>query len=294
MSSSFISESTRSAPPLIQPQYEIIASEDRISQLPEEIIFQMFDLLTARELVCVSQVSRRWKRLASDGKLWNTPLTKIFPTLKVFDSSDWSNYIKDLPSHGLSTAGELPNRAYISILKQRLTSLSIENNAGLTLLTIPKGLTVNKIKQLGESMKGIRVQWGNYAFFKKLGDIPAERTYRILITNNVLERSRELTTEAQKEFVQALGWRCPKFLEATTLLITTFIKTDQRLTDLCTYTICEEIVFPHDSAVGGFSPGADKDLLIGPAGFDGPMKGIFAVLDDKFPLKEPVVKESTE
>ena len=64
-------ESLEQEPPqsALVPAIEEINDMDFFSQLPEEIILRMFGFLNAIELAKCGEVSRRWRRLASDETL---------------------------------------------------------------------------------------------------------------------------------------------------------------------------------------------------------------------------------
>jgi len=239
---------------------EEINDTDSFSQQPKEIILNIFGYLSAIELAKCDEVSRRWRRLASDATLWNDlDLRTISSSLKVFDELDWVTHF-DLSSFGLDVTDtpSLDKRKTIPALKRCLSSLPIEGDAGITLLTIPKGLTFNKLVKLVESPKvgnipKFDVIWA--CISSKIGDIPVDKTYRIVITNNVFNKSRNLSVSDQKALVSKIGCEMPKVIEATVLLAVTFMVSEERLysDNPCTYTRCAEQIRSGQAAVGGFA-----------------------------------------
>lgn len=246
------------------------SSNDFLSQLPEEIILNVFGYLTAIELAKCDQVSRRWTRLASHTTLWNAfDLRTLSPLLNVFDESDWITHV-DLSSFGLDVtdALSLDKRQAIPVLKRCLSSWPIEGDAGVTLLTIPKGLTFNKlIKLAGVPKRGnithFRYIWDRIS--NEIGDIPVDKTYRIVITNNVFKEGRNLSVSDQIALVSKIGCEMPKVLEATVLLVITFMSSGKRLYSdkPWTYTGCSKQLAGDPAIVGGFSPaGVSVDCSI--------------------------------
>lgn len=251
-------ESTQSA---LVPVIEEINDTDFFSQQPQEIILNIFGYLTAIDLAKCGEISRRWRRLASDATLWNAfDLRTISSSLKVFDELDWVTHV-DLSSFGLDVtdAPPLDKRQAIPFLKRCLSSLPIEGNVGITVLTIPKGLTFNTLVKLAGSPKV-----GNTAKFRyiwdrissEIGDIPVDKTYRIVITNNVFKKSRNLSVSDQKALVRKIDCEMPRVLEATVLLVVTFMSSGERLysDNPWTYTRCSEQLAGYQLVVGGFSP----------------------------------------
>jgi len=251
---------------------EEINDTDFLSQQSEEIILKIFGYLSVIELAKCGEVSRKWRRLACDATLWNAfDLRTISPSLKVFDELDWVTHV-DLSSFGLDVtdAPPLDKRQAIPFLKRCLSSLPIEGNAGVTLLTIPKGLTFNTLVKLAGSPKV-----GNAAKFgyiwdrisSEIGDIPVDRTYRIVITNNVFKKSRHLSVSDQKALMSKIGCEKSKVLEATVLLVVTFMVSGERLysDNPWTYTRCSEQIAGYQLVVGGFSP---NGVYIDSYGFD--------------------------
>lgn len=244
------------------PVIEEINDKDLFSQQPQEIILNIFGYLTAIELAKCGEISRRWRRLASDATLWNAfDLRKISSSLKVFDELDWVTHV-DLSSFGLDVtdAPPLDKRQAIPFLKRCLSSLPIEGNVGITVLTIPKGLTFNTLVELAESPKventpKFRYIWDRIS--SEIGDIPVDKTYRIVITNNVFKKSRNLSVSDQKALVRKIDCEMPRVLEATVLLVVTFMSSRERLysDNPWTYTRCSEQLAGYQLVVGGFSPG---------------------------------------
>lgn len=251
-----------------QTQDKIInASEKRLTplkQFPHEINHQIFSYLTPAELARCMQVSKEWKVFASSKSLWNAfdcrYLRYFFPSIRIFNELDWATHF-DLASLGISMedAPLSDKRKEILALKRVLSSLPIEGNSGVTLLTIPKGLTLNKLIKLARSPKlGNAVNLGYIwnRISEEIGNIPVDKTYRIVITNNIFIESRDLSVSAQKNLVRKMGCEMPKILEAAALLVVTYTSFWQRLyhNKPWTYTCCSEQVDGQQLIIGGFAP----------------------------------------
>lgn len=242
---------------------ETIADIDFLSQLPEEIILKVFGYLSAIQQAKCGQVSRRWRRLAFDETLLAAfNIRNLSPLIQVFDELDWNKYV-DMSAYGLTTDDIPPYdaRKETTLLKRVLSSplmTEIEGNAGVRQLIIPKGLTFNKLVKVAGLPK-----MGNITQFKyiwdrvsnEVGDIPVDNTYRIVITNNVFKKSRNLSISDQKAQLSKIGCKMPKLLEAAALLVVTFISTGKRLynDNPWTCTRCLEQVTDYQLTIGGFS-----------------------------------------
>ena len=261
---------------------EISDTDSSLRQLPEEIVLGVLGFLSPIELAKCGEVNRRWKRLSSDATLWNAlDLRKISPLLKVFDGSDWDNLV-DLSAYGLSIKDVAPldKRKAIPVLKKFISSLFIEGNAGVTLLTIPKGLTFKKLIKLVGSPKVGNITPFRYIWdpiLNEIGDTPVDKTYRIVIMNNVLEGSRNLFINDQKALVNQARCEMPKLLEVAVLLVVTFMVSGERLynDNPWTYTCCSEQVAGRQVVVGGF---ASSGGYVHISGFANDIYGIGGVL----------------
>lgn len=259
-------------------------------RLPTEMILHIFSFLLPEDLARPSGVCRQWYDLANDYVLWKRfDPKKLFPSLQIIDRTVWKRCV-DLEAFGLSFEDIEPfdNRELIPALKTHFhhvdqAKLKVENNAGWTVVEQPKGLDFNRLVKLAASPKQ-----GNITLFRyidpdvsdEFGECTVNKTYRFIMTNNVLERSRGLTFDAQRELAEKAGCEMPGFLEAASLVVLTHmdssVESPIRLysDEPLTYTRCHQRV--HDLyplAVGGFAPAGvsvgrsffGRDVLIGVA-----------------------------
>ena len=193
--------------------------------------------------------------------LTSADLKKMFPKLEVIDEAVWETHV-DLTALGMSVKDASPIDANtISVLKALFASLQVEGDAGITLLTMPRGLTLNKLVKLAAFPKQ-----GNEAKFryieealKAFGNAPVDKTYRVAITNSVLKGSRRLPVDKQHELVKGMGCEMPGVLPAATLAILTYMSSRgaspiRLFSDKpCTYTWCAEKIGGRNLSVGGFN-----------------------------------------
>jgi len=247
-------------------QPEEINDTDSFSQQPEEIILRTFGFLSANELAKCGEISRRWRRLASDLVLWNAfDLRKISPFLSVIDKSDWERHI-DLSRFGLNLDNVplLDKRKVIPALKRIVSSLPrIEGNAGVKLLLIPEGLKIRTFVEMAElpdapkNAPKIRYIWNR--ILDEIGDIRIDKTYWIVITNNIFEGSRDQSVSSQKALLQKMGWEMTKATEILALIALTYMTSEGQTrlynnTDPWTCSRTSDQVGKRHVVVGCFSP----------------------------------------
>ncbi len=202
--------------------------------------------------------------VSAKAAITSTDLKKLFPKLQVLDEAVWETHV-DLDAFGMSVKDAPPlDASTISTLKNLFDSSWIDSDAGITLLTLPRGLTLNKLVKLASSPKQ-----GNAAKFvhictdalRGLGDASVDETYRVVITNNVLKESRGLTVDRQLKLLTHIGCEMPETLPAATLAILTYVSSraasPTRLYSEAplTYTRCAEKSDRYHLAVGCSSVG---------------------------------------
>jgi hypothetical protein len=212
-----------------------------LANLPEELLLRILGYLSIIELAKSCEVSKHMKRLAADEAVWNAfDLKKEFPSLKIFNETHWHAYADPSLDIDLSDLKPLNKKISIPLIKNFL-SLSIQKNVGATLLTIPNKSTFGKIVQLANAPKK-----GRAATFKtiwdiiqkELGDIPVNKSYRILITNNIITGSQGLSFEDQYNVLKGMDCHMPSLLEATALHVVSIITSQFSDTAPNTYTRC--------------------------------------------------------
>ncbi len=243
------------------------ATDKKHVSLKDRALLCIFAFLPPEDLGRTSCVCRDWRVLASEDHLWRAlDLKKIF-RLTLLDEKVWETHV-DCAALGLDLTGAPPlnqNKETVRFLKGICAQIcaEVEGDAGITLLTLPKGLTFNKLMKLAASPKQgnaakFEFIWGDA--LKAFGDTPVDKTYRVAITNNVLKGSRSLSVDMQHELVKKMGCEMPRTLPAATLAILTYMSSravsPTRLysDEPYTYTSCAEQIGLYTLVVGGFAP----------------------------------------
>ena len=209
----------------IKQQAEKNGSQPVSKNLPDELALRIFGFLSPEELGRASCSCREWRRLASDQSLWDAfNLKELYPGFNVIDEKVWEKHIElnalDIDATG---APSLDNRTLIPVVSR--LSKQVEGGAGVTLLTIPKGLTFDKLLELpGAPARGLVSK----EFSEKFGDIPVDKTYVVAITNAILANSRNIYSE-QEKLVNSLGCEMPRVLPVVALAVLTYVSSEKRI-----------------------------------------------------------------
>ena len=159
--------------------------------LPTEILCEIIphcDLQTTGRLACVNKYFNACVKAYME-RLDPTDLTRLCPKLTILDAK----------AQGITVDDE-PQVNKLQVLKWcKELAPHVENNEGLTLLTMPKGLTLNQLAAIATA-KGITVDvWDE--LLQEHGNVPVEQTYVIVITDSVFRISRSKIYAQQQELV---------------------------------------------------------------------------------------------
>lgn len=244
---------------------------DPVQVLPKEIFKnEILKYLTMRDLIIAcGLVNKEWRELARNFVLKEVARNFLLKEVArnfvlkevVFLGPEvWKKYV-DLPSHGLSVddAPLLEERTIIRNL-MTLSSLDIRGDAGITILTIPKNLTlkvlIEKIAEFPKEGRPVDLQGYLTPFvMQNLTKLVVEKSYTIAISNDILKGTTKfLTDDEQKGIVQQAKCRLPKAIEITALLFLTYISTGKCLypSDNDSTTIstrCVDQIFSQDGTL---------------------------------------------
>lgn len=189
--------------------------------LPKVLIYLFLSYLDPESLESCCAIEGL--EIATSASLWEAfDLKSLFPKLTIFDGREWSKSL-DLRSFGLSVDDEpkLNKRQIIAHLRRLFSTLQIEDDVGITLLTIPKGISLKKgiaiEKQFKPYAKVVDPGSRDAIILSAFENQTIGQTYRVAITNSVLEDSYKLSIEAQTKLVAMLRVRRPITIEALTL-----------------------------------------------------------------------------
>lgn len=105
----------------------------------------------------------------------------------------------------------------------------IKGDKGLTLLTVPKGLTINKLIETA-SKNGVTVNKISEKFIpQKYRDVAEIETYRILISNHIMKKTLDKIGQEQENELAKHGWEMPTLLEYILLYVGTQIVYNKHL-----------------------------------------------------------------
>lgn len=182
---------------------------------------------------------------------WSTINLENFPYLTILDKRAWAKIPLDNLGMSFEETFELDKQELVRDVR-KIRPL-VEDDAGITLLTLPKGLSFNKLVTAPGFFDG---QYGclfTYAeeFMDAWGSEENDKTHRILLTNNVLKGSQNKSFEVQQALLAALGIKAtaPRVLEISCLLIFTLVNTNKHLLTNGT-TRCGELLEDVQVSVG--------------------------------------------
>ncbi len=221
-----------------------------IEYLPVEIFLHVFSFLSIKDLCKTSGVCKDWKILATDDSLWkaiNQKLPKIsdfkevYPSLKIMDREFWEEYadcaglglqFEAAPLRAIDECKILAHEAFKVVPKilSLVESLEVEGDAGLTVMTIPEGLTINKVMQIGQTpKKGNEVKFKDILerLLEQLGDVPIKKMSTVIITNSILKNSLGGDTDDLRKSVKKIGCTMPSVINVLSLAVLTHMSSEE-------------------------------------------------------------------
>ena len=225
---------------------------DIVGQLPEEVTLNIFSRLPADALAAVNEVGWYWNQLTKKEALLNQfDMKTLFKRVSFIDEAFWKAHL-DPAKYKLSFNGCCTDQSKIIPKLQKCLSWPIEKikgiRPGVTQIDVPQGLSIKKLQKLAPRLL---VHISDYVI-EKYGDIEVDKAYTIIITDNVMEETRQKTQEQQVKIINEYGGERPKAIEIITLLVLTCLNTGKRLygeievvlngynLNAWTYTRCEE------------------------------------------------------
>ncbi len=238
--------------PYVCPVAFFVSGQEKGLNVPN-VVLKIFTYLTFEQLGDCRLVNEQWSAFASeatDSQAWQNLKGMSF-RLIVLDGSIWKNHV-DLKAHGLSVDDEPAGdkREEVAKLKKGLT-LKTELRNGISYLTIPKGLSVKKLLKIAESLfKNIAVA---KCILEQFGDIEVDKTYKIVITRDILLKSRGLQSLTElDDFLERFSCDKQKIIETVALIVLTYMTTGETLyiDEPCAFTYCAEQINGHQTMVG--------------------------------------------
>ena len=253
---------------------------DIVGGLPIEVGVKVLSyLINAKYLAVVTEVNKHWNQLSKIEDLKHQLDAKAlgYKRVSFIDEAAWTTAKVDLAKNGLSFEGYCVNQC--KLIKELQTCLAwpIEKingvKLGVTVVTIPKGLSINKLQKLAPQLFG----YIDPRIVEKYGDIEVSEAYKIIIADNVMEETRGKDPKTQVKEIEKYGGERPKAIEIITLLVLTYLNSEKRLygkeavvlngenRELRTYTRCEEQIVENQ----GEEQVTSYQVVVGYFGSDG-------------------------
>ncbi len=245
-----------------------------LETLDNDALHGILELLPEETLSAFARVSPHLEYMGNDPILWRgSALKDRFPLLKnIFDKEAWGRIVNLNTLDGVSFEGEeeFSLRSAVDALRD-IHHLKVEGDAGYTIITMPRGMTINKLKALiarfvaeGKFPGNARQRNPGFTFFwnhisEVYGNIFVDKPYTFVISNFVQEGSRGKSYNVQRASVTAAGGcELPQVLEAMTLLFLTYVASGERQESLYgdaprTFTRCLERINNNVLAIGVFT-----------------------------------------
>lgn len=180
----------------------------------------------------------------------------VDPHVKIYGKTAWEKY------YGYKFEGDIPPPPdnILAIMKSFRARYHGEKKApSCTLLLMPKGLTLNFLKECVQNpLHGNKTQLtedSEKIICFTFGNVPLDKSYWVLITNDVFEVSRGKSSTILNITLGVLGeeWRTPKILEAAVCSIMNYVSMGTYVFGKETYTRCQEQVNTCQTMVGNFN-----------------------------------------
>lgn len=212
-----------------------------VYNVPRDVALLILNHLPIKELVKITRVCKLWQHFVFNLSRLKTAFSReLFPKeefpVEVIDASLWKIHFN------VDLTDEPPiDGATLAVLADLHARLKIDGNAGVTLLTLPKEMTLEKFIGLLEQFLGespISFIWDRA--LKILGKKALGTTCRVAITNNVITETRRKYVADQRRIVKEHGGELLGTLPAAILIVLTKIKSNTHLYSRLNRTRCAE------------------------------------------------------
>lgn len=246
--------------------------------VPQELLVHIFSYMQPREITNLSRVCRAWNIAHSPEAdfgefLWRDVSPKALG-YHVIDAKVWGKELLETNRLDATGGPNISGRKLASAL--HLLSELEEEGKGVTLLTMPKGLTINILMRIIESNR-VPINTRNRIVLIHLcknlrKKISVKETYVVAISNSVLKGSRILNYNQRETLLKATGCERPSVLEITTLAVLNYLKFPKtNLLKSQTYTDCSDFADPREVFQGNsLSPYGLQIDTSPPCWFGGP------------------------
>ncbi|MES2273042.1 MAG: hypothetical protein V4487_02490 [Chlamydiota bacterium] len=124
-------------------------------------------------------------------------------------------------------------------------------------VTVPLTLkTLGALISSSHDGRGVSFANLNPAMLREHGDTPVKKSHWVLLTNNVIDGSRDSDYADQEKLVTLKGYKVPSALAVSAVALVENLRSGKRLLSNPpkTYTLCQEENYINRVIVGGFKP----------------------------------------
>lgn len=204
--------------PLLQDSATVESEAPDNQVLPIELRIEIFSYLPMVARYQAGRTCTLWRAMAWDKvSLKESSLQTLFPNLSIIDKAFWKKNF-NIEAHGLTfdSADQLKKEELIRALKG-MYSAGVKVNQ-VTLLTLPKGLTLENLKALlAEKGRAFPFKDTTNKMFERLQNVRTEESYRVLLSHTNTRNSRWRSPKAQERKLASNDLSLPKVLELTAL-----------------------------------------------------------------------------
>ncbi|MBS0620507.1 MAG: F-box protein [Verrucomicrobia bacterium] len=215
-----------------------------IDVLPAELLQDIFCYLSPRDQYNAAQVCKSWQENVHQVAL---------ERMAVIDASAWEKYV-NLQEHGLSFEGlQFPSREVLASVAFDLVA-HVENDQGLSIIAIPKGLSFSKLLAIGRALD-VPAAYIWDPVEPAIGAVETKQAYTAILSNGILHGSRSKTIEELDKLVQEMGCEVPSVSDLLTAMIFNKVIFSKRLFSDApwTYSLTSNSAGGRRLAIGGFA-----------------------------------------
>lgn len=189
-----------------------------IQALPVELILKIFSYLPLSARYQAGRTCRSWQPLAwDDTSLEELSLQTLFPNLSVIDEAFWrKNFNVEALGLTFDPPKGLEKKELCPALKRMY--LARVRASQVTLLTMPKGLTLENLKALlAQKDQAFPFKDTSAKMLERLESVRTEQSYRVLLSHTHTKNSQWRSPKTQKRNLASKGLSLPGVLEITAL-----------------------------------------------------------------------------
>lgn len=154
-------------------------------------------------------------------------LKALFPKLNIIDEEVWKTYI-DMDDLGLRVDFQVDQHKVIRHIHDMYRKLKIKDEAGITFLIIPTGLSFAKMMTIGRK-HSMEFPVGELQFDDHAMKFAVEKGYAVAITNSILKGSDFNDNDVLEKRVENKGCRMPRLIELVALNLITYVSLKKSL-----------------------------------------------------------------